>query len=269
MTSMTNPKTPCKSQAIEAQDLANFILDVGVTLMSSGAHCGRVWRNCKRIAEHWGFDLQFNPNFTGLLVNVQDLQNKANMATCYRTSPPHNVHFEKITLISHLSWQISSGALSLEQAQKKFADIQSVKPYNHHLVTLAIGVACACLCLIAGGGWMDAAFVFVASSLGAIVRYFMLRKKFNSFLSFIFASIVTTLISGINTLLGNGETSQIAMATAVLYLVPGVPLINSVIDLLEGYLQSSLARSLFAASILCSIATGMTIGILLLGIKNF
>ena len=59
------------------------------------------------------------------------------------------------------------------------------------------------------------------------------------------------------------------MATAVLYLIPGVPLINSVIDLIEGYLSSAVNRALFAGFILLCIAAGMTLSITLMGIDNF
>jgi uncharacterized membrane protein YjjP (DUF1212 family) len=40
---------------IKANEVAEFILDAGVFLMASGAHSGRVWRNCKRMADHWGY----------------------------------------------------------------------------------------------------------------------------------------------------------------------------------------------------------------------
>ncbi len=45
---------------MKASDVADFILDAGVFLMSSGAHSGRVWRNCKRIARHWGYHININ-----------------------------------------------------------------------------------------------------------------------------------------------------------------------------------------------------------------
>ena len=47
-----------------------------------------------------------------------------------------------------------------------------------------------------------------------------------------------------------GAAPETALATAVLYLVPGVPLINSLIDLIEGHLSSAWNRALFGASIL-------------------
>ena len=68
---------------------------------------------------------------------------------------------------------------------------------------------------------------------------------------------------------GIGGHPEAAMATGVLYLIPGVPLINSVIDLIEGYLTSAVNRCLFAGFILLCIAAGMMLSITFLGIDNF
>ena len=171
--------------------------------------------------------------------------------------------------MSHLSWKISEGKLTFKEAKVELANIYKTKNYNYLLVSLAVGISCACLCAIAGGDWKNCLTVFVAASFGSILRSRILKFKFNPFLSFIIASSVTTMIAALDTIFHFGCAPEIALATAVLYLIPGVPLINSVIDLLEGYLLASLSRSLFAASIITCIAVGMTLTILMLGISNF
>lgn len=259
----------CEKEKINADELADFLLDIGVFLMSSGAHCGRVWRNCKRIADHWDFHMNLNPTFTGMLVSVWDENDKGNAVTRYKTAPTHSVHFEILTLISHLSWKISKGQINFADAKKELAKIHQTKNYNYLVVAAVVGISCACLCSIAGGDLLNCATVLMAASIGSVVRSWILKLKFNSFLSFIIASFTTTMIASLDTILKLGTEPETALATAVLYLIPGVPLINSVIDLLEGYLTASIARSLFAASIITCIAVGMTLSIMLLGISNF
>jgi uncharacterized membrane protein YjjP (DUF1212 family) len=255
--------------AIDADEVADFILDIGVFLMSSGAHCGRVWRNCKRITDHLGFHINLNPTFTGMLVSVWDEENKSNAVTRYKTAPAHSVHFEILTLISHLSWRISKNQISFEEAKLELEKIKQKQNYNYWIVALAVGISCACLCTLAGGDFIDGGIAFLGAFVGSAVRYRILKMKFNQFLSFIIASFVTTMIACTDTIWNLGQAPEMTLATAVLYLIPGVPLINSVIDLLEGYLTASIARSLFAASILSCIAVGMTLSIMLLGINNF
>ncbi|OJU49870.1 MAG: hypothetical protein BGN96_00325 [Bacteroidales bacterium 45-6] len=259
----------CERMKIKADDLADFLLDIGVFLMSSGAHCGRVWRNCKRIADHWGFHMNLNLTFTGMLVSVWDENDKSNAVTRYKTAPAHSVHFEILTLISHLSWKISKGQMDFAGATAEMEKIHRTKNYHYLIVAFVVGISCACLCSIAGGDLMNCGTVLVAASIGSVVRSWILKLKYNSFLSFIIASFVTTMIASLDTIFKLGVAPETALATAVLYLIPGVPLINSVIDLLEGYLAAAIARSLFAASIITCIAVGMTLSIMLLGIGNF
>ena len=58
-------------------------------------------------------------------------------------------------------------------------------------------------------------------------------------------------------------TSEIALATSVLYLVPGVPLINGVIDIVEGYILSGFARLVQASLLIVCIAIGLSFTLLL------
>ena len=56
------------------------------------------------------------------------------------------------------------------------------------------------------------------------------------------------------------------IATSVLYLVPGVPLINGVIDIVEGYVLTGFARLTEAALLIINIAIGLSFTLLL--VKN-
>lgn len=254
---------------IQANEMANFILDVGLLLMASGAHSGRVNRNCSRIAHHWGFSMNINPTFTGMLVSVWDESERDNTVTLYKNSPPNLIHFEVLTHISRLSWRIADGDIGFDEARCELERIRRLNHYRYWIVALAVGLSCACLCVLAGGNWVDGTIALCGAASGSALRFLIVKARFNMFLSTIIASFVTCLLVGLATVLGLGHAPETSLATAVLYLVPGVPLINSVIDLLEGYFTASMLRSLFAASSLLSIAAGMTLSIMLLGINNF
>lgn len=254
---------------IPAQRFADLLLDMGTYLMASGAHCGRITSNLGRLAATWGFDVNMNPSFKGLLITVKDQNDPDNFVTQYRNAPPHNVYFAAITEISHLSWEVWDNKLSIETVEKRFAQIKGEKSYNSFFIALAVGLSCAGLCIFSMGDIYNALIAFAGASVGFLLRTKIDKLRFNSMLSIVAAAFTTTLISGIGYRLGIGSHPEAAMATAVLYLIPGVPLINTVIDLIEGYLLSALNRALFAGFVLLCIAAGMTLCITLLGINNF
>ena len=152
---------------IKANEVAEFILDAGVFLMASGAHSGRVWRNCKRMADHWGYHMNFNPTFTGIMVSVWDDKDSENAVTRYKTAPQNIVHLETLTQISHLSWEIADGKTEYDDARRDLEAIKNKAHYPFWLVALAVGVSCGCLCTLAGGSPVDAALAFLGIALDA------------------------------------------------------------------------------------------------------
>ncbi len=254
---------------IPAQRFADLILDMGTFLLSSGAHCGRINSNINRLANTWGFEINMDPTFKGLLVKVKDKNNPENTVTSYKTSPIYSVHLAVLTSISHLSWKVQDENLSIEETEREFAAIKAKPNYKSWQVAIAVGFSCAGLCMFSSGDIYNALIAFVAAAVGSTFRVKVASMNFNAMISISIAAFITTLITGLGTLFNIGAHPEAAMATAVLYLIPGVPLINCVIDLIEGYLPAAINRALFGGFILLCIAAGMTLCITLIGINNF
>lgn len=254
---------------IPAQRFADLILDIGTFLLSSGAHCGRINSNLNRLALRWGFEVDMDPTFKGLLVRVKDINNPDNDVTSFKVSPPHYVHLEILTKISHLSWRVIEENLSIDCVEREFEEIKNSQGYEVWQITLAVGIACAGLCFFAFGDIVNALITFVAAGFGYMVRAKVTKHKFNQMIAICLAAFVTTSITGMGNIFNLGEHPEASMATAVLYLIPGVPLINCVIDLIEGYLLSAISRALFGGFVLLCIAAAMTLCITIMGINNF
>lgn len=266
---MSEFRNTAEQEKIPARRFADLILDMGTYMLASGAHCGRLNSNLGRLASTWDFDINMSPTFKGLLVTVKDLNDPANSVTRYKTSPAHSVHLAVLTQVSHLSWKVQEEKLPISYVEKEFITIKSKSNYNDFIIALAVGLSCAGLCLFSFGDEINALVAFVAAFLGSLVRVFFTKRNFNPMICISIAAFITTLITGLGQLYGIGAHPEAAMATAVLYLIPGVPLINCVIDLIEGYLSAAINRALFGGFILLCIAAGMTFCITLMGISNF
>lgn len=255
--------------------IATLAVDVGTFLLACGAHCGRISRNVNRIVNTWGVNIHMHFSYTGILVTACYDEYPEMPVTIYKRSPAHGVNFTAINEISQLSWLVQEDKISVNDAAELFTQIKNKRAYPKYVLLVAIGMSCACLCVVAGGDWRDAVVAFAASIAGMLVRLEIIRHKYNPMISFIVAAFVTSLITGLNVIgafhpvWGESLAPDRALATAVLYLVPGVPLTNCIIDLIEGYIPSAIARGVFGAFILLCIAVGMSISILLFGINKF
>lgn len=248
---------------------ANLILDLGTFLLASGAHSGRVNMNIKRMADTWGFHTDIHPTFKGLLVSVKNKNDEDDFVSLFRESPPHVVHLRILTEVSHLTWRVYDEKLSIDDAEKLYANIKTIPNYSPLSVSVAVGISCAGLCLLSFGDSYNALIACLGAFLGSILRFKIASLNFNYLISVSFAAFVTTLVTGTGALYNIGQNPESALATAVLYLIPGVPLLNSVIDIIEGYLSSAINRALFSFMIILTIAVGMALCITLLGINNF
>lgn len=249
--------------------VADFLLDLGAGLLASGAHTGRVARNLERVAEAWGYRMELFVTFTGLMVSLKSEVDPTERVARFRRVPLPGVHFGILTEASLLTWRVAEERLPIGEVEQHWAAILKLSHHPRWSVLAGIGAACASLCLLVGGDWRNAGVAFVAALTGLFVRQEVLKLRFNPMIAFVMASFITTLIAGMDTVFHLGGSPEKTLATSVLYLIPGVPLINSTIDLIEGNIPTGISRGVFGGFILLCIAVGMSLSILLLGLHNF
>ncbi|MDR1743808.1 MAG: threonine/serine exporter family protein [Dysgonamonadaceae bacterium] len=261
----SNKKVNCYS----ISKVIDVLLYAGAYLLARGAHSGRVMRNLERMASTWGYDIHLNSFFRGIALTVIDKNDREIAISRYLEAPPPAVQFSSITKISHLSWEIYEDKRSPAEAQKKIAEIANEPKPKKFWVAVAVGFSCAGLCLFSNGDFINAVTAFLGAFAGYLAKSVMDRHKYNPFIGIFIAALTTTLITGLFARFNLLSNQEAAIATAVLYLIPGVPLINVVIDMIEGYFNSALNRMLFAFLTILSISAGIWTSLTLLGLSYF
>ncbi|CAK2429503.1 putative succinate exporter YjjP [Vibrio crassostreae] len=176
--------------------------------------------------------------------------------TTTRSCADRGINMQVITDIQRICIMMEKGILDYDLAYKK---IQNISPerYNRWLVVVMIGLSCASFSRLAGGDWQVFMMTFIASACGMIVRQEIGHRHFNPLLNFAITAFVTTTISAQAVLYNIGGQPTIVMASSVLMLVPGFPLINSVADMLKGHINMGLSR--FTMASLLTLATSLGI----------
>jgi uncharacterized membrane protein YjjP (DUF1212 family) len=126
---------------------------------------------------------------------------------------------------------------------------------------LLVGLANASFCRLFGGDWAAVGVVLAATLAGFFVRQQLQRHGVNHFFVFIASAFVASACAG--TALLCSATAEVAMATSVLYLIPGVPLINGVIDIIEGHTLTGASRIIQAFLLIICIAVGLSVSLLI------
>lgn len=243
--------------------IGKFIAEYSAHLMGAGVHTSRVVRNSKRIGEAFDVEVKLGVFHKNIILTLID---KNTQETCNEVVdiPAHPISFEHNSELSALSWEAFDKHLSLEELTKKYKKIVSAPMIHPLFVLILVGFANASFCKLFGGDLISMGIVCSATMTGLYLKQQMQRKKINHYVIFIVCAFVASLCA--STSLIFDTTSEIAMATSVLYLVPGVPLINGVIDVVEGYILTGFARLTEASLLIISIAIGLSFTLLM--VKN-
>lgn len=240
----------------DAQSVGNILLDIGATLMSSGASTNRVRITVTRIARGLGYNIELLITHRALMLTITEKDQSHFFSRLKRTSP-HGANYRIVSGISHLSWNVIEQKWTVAQIAAELKRLKDLPHYPRLIVLAFVGLAGSAFCYNFGGGYIEMIVTFIATVFGLFTKQEATRLKFNPYICVFFASFVASLIAGMAEFFHIGNQPDKAFATSVLFLVPGIPLINSVTDMLEGNLQNGLMRALNGMIIAFSIAMGI------------
>ena len=158
--------------------------------------------------------------------------------------------------MSALSWEACDRHLTLEEIEARYREIIARPRIDPIFTLIVVGLANASFCRLFGGDWFAMSIVFTATLLGFFLKQGMQNRGFNHYVVFIASSFVASMYASVA--LTFDTTADIAIATSVLFLIPGVPLINGVIDIVEGHVLNGIARLTSALMLIVCIAIGLS-----------
>ncbi|EHA1125596.1 hypothetical protein BOO29_18180 [Vibrio navarrensis] len=234
--------------------ISRLVAQAGQMLLAHGAESTLVGDIMRRIGIASGVN-EVEVALSANALVVTTVKN-GHCITTTRSCADRGINMKAITEIQRICIMMEKGILDFSMAQKKLNAI-SPERYNRWLVVAMIGLSCASFARLAGGDWAVFWMTFLASACGMIVRQEIGHRHFNPLLNFAATAFVTTLISAqaVNFSIGNLPT--VVMASSVLMLVPGFPLINAVADMLKGHINMGIARFMMAS--LLTLATSLGI----------
>jgi uncharacterized membrane protein YjjP (DUF1212 family) len=255
---MSKPETP----VADPRAIGSILLEIGVTLLRSGANSKRVKTNVSRIASAYNFvpHVHVGPTSVSLTLGRQGEQV---VFSGTRSTPHRGVDFKCISGISRLSWAVVERPWSFEELRKEVDRLTHLPPYPRWLVLVLVGLAGGAFCLTFGGDILEIGIAFGATVLGLFLRQELVRRRFNPYLCTFTSALGASLFTGLFLKAGINIRVEHAFATCVLFLIPGVPLINAFTDLIDGNILSGVDRGVNAFIHSLAIAFGLSAGMLL------
>ena len=238
-----------------------LLLTTGQILMESGADTNRIIRDVTRVAAFMGIPqekLHLHITYTTIMLNISD---ESHSYTSFRKCLVHVVNLWKISAVSRLTWRALREHYTLEEYRENLERIRNQsRGYSTTLTIIATGIACGAFCKLFGCDWYAFIYTSIATMLGTFCQRRLIAYGVNHFAAMTFGAFSSTLVayfSMIQTFFPISETPYHPMIACALYIVPGVPLINAVNDLINVMLVSGITRAVHTLLI----TGGMTFGI--------
>ncbi|MDY5589845.1 MAG: threonine/serine exporter family protein [Arcanobacterium sp.] len=234
------------------------VLRMGLMMLSAGASSYRVKDAMERLGRAVGIERLYAQ------VTYTEISLTAYANGTFRTEIAEQrvlgVNADRIDALARFINSLPNGDLLAEDAHRALDRIEKRKPlYNVPLSALLSGVACAAFAFLNKGGIPECVAVFIAAMFGQMVRRFMMKRHMNHFGTWFVCGVVAsfayiTVITTARSLMLIDTSHQTGVVAALLFLVPGFPLVTAILDLIRQDFSAGISRSVYVAMLMLSSA---------------
>ncbi|OBW91283.1 threonine/serine exporter family protein [Gallibacterium genomosp. 3] len=231
------------------QEITRLCAKAALLMLQHGAESTLVDQVACRLGRALGVEsveAALTPNAIVLTTRHQE-----HCITTTRRNYDSGINMAVVTQVQRIMIAAEHKIYDVYQVRRKLDEVKPLK-YNRWFVVLMVGLSCASFARLAGGDVIISLITFFASGLGMFVRQELGKRHYNPLINFAVTAFVASCVSGQALLHSWGNEPEIALASSVLLLVPGFPLINALSDVLKGYVNMGLGR--------WAIATVLTFG---------
>ena len=254
----------------QIQEFTNFLSEYAAKMLSIGTYTARIERCVCRIAGAYGYEASLMIFVRHFIISVMDPADNSIRRTYVKTGAAARISFDLISELSALSWEIYDEKIPLARAKAAFAEILASQKKSFAKTLVLLSVANAAFCELFGGDGGAMALVFAATAFGICARYLLSKLKINLKIQYIAVSFAVSFIVSLSARYGLSATPDVAVGSSILFLIPGVWLINSVFDILNENMLVGISRGLNTGLLIICIAIGLflTLSISNLGLVN-
>ena len=251
----------------ELRDVIDLSLMAGQLLLQHGADTQKVEETIHRLGTDLGcdwLDILVSPN--AIIITASS---GAEFRTKVRRVSSLGVNMSIVTEVIRLRRRVTRREVDRHELRSELKRITaSHSHYNRWVVVFMVGLACAAFSRLFGAEWPSFFVTFGASAAAMFVRQELNRRRFNLFLVIIATAFVAGIVASIAPRFQIDSQPTLALASSVLLLVPGVPLINAAEDMIKGHFVTGVVRGITGGIVALCIALGLLLAMALMGVRG-
>lgn len=165
--------------------------------------------------------------------------------------------------------RVSLGArpgITAHELHQQLDEVEQRRPlYSLPVVALGAAAACGAFAFLNNGRWQECAAAAIAAGIGKLIQVLLNRQRLNHLavvaIAAASAGAIYLLLARLMLLLPEvgSPIHEAAFTSAILFLVPGFPLVTAALDLARFDFTSGVSRLLYASLITLAAAVGIWI----------
>ena len=240
----------------------DVLLNIAKLLMECGADTVRIVSEIQQAATFMGIPhnyLNIHISYTTIMINIF---HEERSITVFRKTPTHIPNMAMINAISKLTWRAFERHYSLTTYERLVGKLQQTIPvYPVWVKGIACALGSAGLAYLYSADIIALVVTFICSLCGYFMRVVSQRLGFNEYLGNAICAFTAMFIAyGFYTFIELGSLVYV-LVCCTLFMIPGVPLINSVIDTINNHILSGITRAIRTLLIVGSMTLGMAMAL--------
>ena len=246
--------------AAPPDETVDLLLYMGRTLYRFGASAQRIIDSMQVLNHHLGgADVRILVNPDAIMITtVTGAEYRTKIDMIPSTGSIDNSVVSRISTLLHSLTPDTTHLQIREELDQMNRDRGSGGAISMMVVT---AVAMAAFGLLNGGDLSSIIVVLPATALSYLVFRSMGRQGWNYYLNVLAATLVGAVSACVLARTGVTDASDVALIVSVIYLVPGVQLINGGIEIVRNHNLVGLSRLIMVGVTLAIIAFGVTVSI--------
>jgi uncharacterized membrane protein YjjP (DUF1212 family) len=224
----------------DTKKVLSFAVELGDILLRNGAEVYRVEDSVLAILNSYDItDCDVYVLSNGIFASADEVTEHA--SSMIRHVPMYPTHLARIAGLNALCREVCSKEITLDEAWVKLEECKKLPSYNFPMLIIATAIGCGGFSYLYGGTVLDA---LIACVVGAVLRLFLhfeARMGNSKTITNVLASMVISLTAILFYAVGLPVHYDKIIIGAIMPLVPGIPLTNSIRDFINSdYLSGSI-----------------------------
>jgi uncharacterized membrane protein YjjP (DUF1212 family) len=244
---------------------SKLLLAFAHVLFTNGQATDQTVDAAQRLGRALGLRAKIIPRWGELELQAEDKDAELSLQIA---ADPTGVDMNRVNSTMRAVEDVEAGRLAPAAASKAIAAIAEAPPAPTWLFPLAAAAGAVALAVIFGvEHFLPTVLIFVSAGTGAILRRAVARVSANVFIQPFCAALLAGIIGAVAVRFNLSSSLRLVAVCPCMVLVPGPHFLNSALDLIAGRIHLGGARLIYAGLIVLAIATGLLLGLTLLGVS--